>query len=242
MSLELLAIIMFAVFMVIILSGYPVAFSFAGTAIIFFVLGMVFGDLAVPELNVLFSRWFADAVSNFTFLAIPFFVFMGAVFEKAGLAERLLTTIGFLMGPLRGGMAVAVILVGTLLAAATGVVAATVIVMGILALPVMVKYNYDHKLAAGVIVGSGTLAQLIPPSLVLIVLAQFIPVSVGQLFAGALIPGVMLSVIFMIYAVAIAYIKPGHAPAIPKSERTMSGGELAILREEAYDNLRRGSP
>ena len=228
MSLELLAIIMFAVFMVIILSGYPVAFSFAGTAIIFFVLGMVFGDLAVPELNVLFSRWFADAVSNFTFLAIPFFVFMGAVFEKAGLAERLLTTIGFLMGPLRGGMAVAVILVGTLLAAATGVVAATVIVMGILALPVMVKYNYDHKLAAGVIVGSGTLAQLIPPSLVLIVLAQFIPVSVGQLFAGALIPGVMLSVIFMIYAVAIAYIKPGHAPAIPKSERTMSGGELAI--------------
>jgi len=228
MSLELLAIIMFAVFMVIILSGYPVAFSFAGTAIIFFVLGMIFGDLAVPELNVLFSRWFADAVSNFTFLAIPFFVFMGAVFEKAGLAERLLTTIGFLMGPLRGGMAVAVILVGTLLAAATGVVAATVIVMGILALPVMVKYNYDHKLAAGVIVGSGTLAQLIPPSLVLIVLAQFIPVSVGQLFAGALIPGVMLSVIFMIYAVAIAYIKPGHAPAIPKSERTMSGGELAI--------------
>ena len=228
MSLELLAIIMFAVFMVIILSGYPVAFSFAGTAIIFFVLGMAFGDLAVPELNVLFSRWFADAVSNFTFLAIPFFVFMGAVFEKAGLAERLLTTIGFLMGPLRGGMAVAVILVGTLLAAATGVVAATVIVMGILALPVMVKYNYDHKLAAGVIVGSGTLAQLIPPSLVLIVLAQFIPVSVGQLFAGALIPGVMLSVIFMIYAVAIAYIKPGHAPAIPKSERTMSGGELAI--------------
>lgn len=228
MNLELLAIVMFAVFMVIILSGYPVAFSFAGTAIIFFVLGMVFGDLAVPELNVLFSRWFADAVANFTFLAIPFFVFMGAVFEKAGLAERLLTTIGFLMGPLRGGMAVAVILVGTLLAAATGVVAATVIVMGILALPVMVKYNYDHKLAAGVIVGSGTLAQLIPPSLVLIVLAQFIPVSVGQLFAGALIPGVMLSVIFMIYAVAIAYIKPGYAPAIPKSERTMSGGELAI--------------
>jgi tripartite ATP-independent transporter DctM subunit len=228
MNLELLAIIMFAVFMVIILSGYPVAFSFAGTAIIFFVMGMVFGDLAVPELNVLFSRWFADAVANFTFLAIPFFVFMGAVFEKAGLAERLLTTIGFLMGPLRGGMAVAVILVGTLLAAATGVVAATVIVMGILALPVMVKYNYDHKLAAGVIVGSGTLAQLIPPSLVLIVLAQFIPVSVGQLFAGALIPGVMLSVIFMIYAVAIAYIKPGYAPAIPKSERTMSGGQLAI--------------
>jgi tripartite ATP-independent transporter DctM subunit len=228
MSLELLAIIMFAVFLVIILSGYPVAFSFAGTAIIFFLLGVVFGDLSFRSLNILFSQWFANSVTNFTFLAIPFFVFMGAVFEKAGLAEKLLTTIGFLMGPLRGGMAVAVVFVGTLLAAATGVVAATVIVMGILALPVMIKYNYDPKLASGVIVGSGTLAQLIPPSLVLIVLAQFIPISVGELFAGALIPGVMLSVIFAIYAVAIAYIKPGTAPAIPKEERTMSGGELAV--------------
>ena len=130
MSLELLAIIMFAVFMVIILSGYPVAFSFAGTAVVFFLLGVIFGDLSFRTLNVLFSQWFANSVSNFTFLAIPFFVFMGAVFEKSGLAEKLLTTIGFLMGPLRGGMAVAVVIVGTLLAAATGVVAATVIVNG----------------------------------------------------------------------------------------------------------------
>jgi tripartite ATP-independent transporter DctM subunit len=228
MSLELLAIIMFAVFLVIILSGYPVAFSFAGTAVVFFVIGMVFGDLSLRSLNVLFSQWFANSVNNFTFLAIPFFVFMGAVFEKSGLAEKLLTTIGFLMGPLRGGMAVAVVFVGTLLAAATGVVAATVIVMGILALPVMMKYNYDPKLASGVIVGSGTLAQLIPPSLVLIVLAQFIPVSVGELFAGALIPGVMLAVIFAIYAVVIAYLKPEKAPAIPKEERTMTGGQLAL--------------
>ncbi|HXV70945.1 MAG TPA: TRAP transporter large permease subunit [Acidimicrobiia bacterium] len=228
MSLELLAIIMFAVFLVIILSGYPVAFSFAGTAIIFFLLGVVFGDLSFRSLNILFSQWFANSVNNFTFLAIPFFVFMGAVFEKAGLAEKLLTTIGLLMGPLRGGMAVAVVFVGTLLAAATGVVAATVIVMGLLALPVMMKYNYDPKLASGVIVGSGTLAQLIPPSLVLIVLAQFIPVSVGELFAGALIPGIMLALIFAIYAVVIAYVKPGTAPAIPKEERTMSGGELAL--------------
>jgi tripartite ATP-independent transporter DctM subunit len=228
MSLELLAIIMFAVFLVIILSGYPVAFSFAGTAIIFFLLGVIFGDLSFRSLNILFSQWFANSVTNFTFLAIPFFVFMGAVFEKSGLAEKLLTTIGFLMGPLRGGMAVAVVFVGTLLAAATGVVAATVIVMGILALPVMVKYKYDPKLASGVIIGSGTLAQLIPPSLVLIVLAQFIPISVGELFAGALLPGVMLSAIFAIYAVAIAYIRPGTAPAIPKEERTMGGGELAI--------------
>jgi tripartite ATP-independent transporter DctM subunit len=153
---------------------------------------------------------------------------MGAVFEKSGLAEKLLTTIGFLMGPLRGGMAVAVVFVGTLLAAATGVVAATVIVMGIIALPVMIKYNYNPKLASGVIVGSGTLAQLIPPSLVLIVLAQFIPVTVGELFAGALIPGVMLALIFAIYAVVIAYVKPDYAPAIPKAERTLKGWQLAL--------------
>lgn len=228
MSLELLAIIMFAVFLVVILSGYPVAFAFAGTAIVFFVIGVFFGDLSFRSLNILFSQWFRNSVTNFTFLAIPFFVFMGAVFEKSGLAEKLLTTIGHLMGPLRGGMAVAVVFVGTLLAAATGVVAATVIVMGLLALPVMVKYNYDPKLASGVIVGSGTLAQLIPPSLVLIVLAQFIPVSVGELFAGALIPGVMLAVIFAIYAVVIAYLRPDAAPAIPKAERTMSGGQLAL--------------
>ncbi|MBW3666481.1 MAG: TRAP transporter large permease subunit [Actinobacteria bacterium] len=228
MSIELLAIIMFAVFLVVILLGYPVAFTFAGTAVVFFALGMIFGGLSLRTLNVLFSQWFANSVSNFTFLAIPFFVFMGAVFEKSGLAEKLLVTIGYLMGPLRGGMAVAVVIVGTLLAAATGVVAATVIVMGILALPVMVKYNYDPKLASGIIVASGTLAQLIPPSLVLIILAQFIPVSVGELFAGALIPGVMLAGIFAIYAVVIAYIKPDYAPAIPKSERTMTGGELAV--------------
>ncbi|MFQ5522339.1 MAG: TRAP transporter large permease subunit [Acidimicrobiia bacterium] len=228
MSVELLAIIMFAVFLVVILSGYPVAFSFAGTGVVFFLLGVLFGDLSFRTLNILFSQWFANSVSNFTFLAIPFFVFMGAVFEKSGLAERLLKTIGLLMGPLRGGMAVAVVIVGTLLAAATGVVAATVIVMGLLSLPVMVKYNYDPKLASGVIIASGTLAQLIPPSLVLIILAQFIPVSVGELFAGALIPGIMLSAIFAVYALILAWLKPEVAPAIPKEERDLGPRELAL--------------
>ncbi|MDH3248678.1 MAG: TRAP transporter large permease subunit, partial [Acidimicrobiia bacterium] len=224
---EWLAIIMFVVFLVAILSGYPVAFSFAGTGVVFFFIGILTGDIQFAAINGLFSKWFADSVSNFTFLAIPFFVFMGAVFEKSGLAERLLTTVGMMMGPLRGGMAVAVVIVGTLLAAATGVVAATVIVMGLLSLPVMVRYNYDHKLATGVIVASGTLAQLIPPSLVLIVLAQFLPLSVGDLFAGALVPGVMLAVIFAVYAVAIAYVRPGTAPAIPKEERNVHGWALA---------------
>ena len=218
---------MFAVFLLAILSGYPVAFSFAGTGVVFFAIALLLGPIVeFNVLNGMFNRWFADSVSNLTFLAIPFFVFMGAVFEKSGLAERLLTSIGMLMGPLKGGMAVAVVFVGTLLAAATGVVAATVIVMGLLSLPVMVRYNYDHKLATGVIVASGTLAQLIPPSLVLIVLAQFLPLSVGDLFAGALVPGVMLAVIFALYAVALAYLRPGTAPAIPKAERTLSRGQL----------------
>jgi tripartite ATP-independent transporter DctM subunit len=229
MGPEWLAIIMFAVFMIVIMLGYPVAFSFAGTAFVFFALGFATGVLDPAVLNGLFNNWFAGSLANFTFLAIPFFVFMGAVFEKSGLAERLLTAIGMLMGPLKGGMAIAVVVVGTLLAAATGVVAATVIVMGILALPVMVRYNYDHKLASGVIVASGTLAQLIPPSLVLIVLATFLPVSVGQLFAGALIPGVMLAVLYAIYSVVIAYMRPGTAPPIPKEERTL--GKAALARE-----------
>ncbi|REK23969.1 MAG: C4-dicarboxylate ABC transporter [Actinobacteria bacterium] len=229
MSGEWLAIIMFAIFLILILSGYPVAFSFAGTAIVFFVLGWTTDLVDVSILNGLFSKWFADSVSNLTFLAIPFFVFMGAVFEKSGLAERLLTTIGLLMGPLRGGVAVAVVFVGTLLAAATGVVAATVIVMGLLSLPVMVRYKYDHRLATGVITASGTLAQLVPPSLVLIVLAQFIPVSVGELFAGALIPGVMLAVIYAVYVLIVAWLKPEKAPAIPEEERTFQG--WALFRE-----------
>lgn len=223
---EILALIMLGLFMFLIMVGYPVAFTFAGTAITFFVIGWLQGDLQPVQLNALFSQWFANSMANFTFLAIPFFVFMGAVFEKSGLAERLLTTIGMVLGPLRGGMGVAVVIVGTLLAAATGVVAATVIVMGVLSLPVMVKYRYDHELASGVIVASGTLAQLMPPSLVLIVLAQFIPVSVGQLFAGALIPGIILATMFGLYVVLVAYAKPGSAPAIPVSERTMGGAAL----------------
>jgi tripartite ATP-independent transporter DctM subunit len=223
---EILALVMLGLFMFLIMIGYPVAFTFAGTATVFFLVGWAQGDLTPVQLNALFSQWFANSMSNFTFLAIPFFVFMGAIFEKSGLAERLLTTIGMILGPVRGGMGVAVVIVGTLLAAATGVVAATVIVMGVLSLPVMVKYRYDHELASGVIVASGTLAQLMPPSLVLIVLAQFIPVSVGQLFAGALIPGVILATLFGLYVMLVAYSKEGSAPAIPKEERHQSGPEL----------------
>lgn len=222
---EWVAIIMFVLFLFLILSGYPVAFSFAGTAIVFGAIGLALDAFDLNILKLLPNRWFG-AMSDFTLLAIPFFVFMGAIFEKSGLAEQLLETIGLLMGPLRGGLALAVVFVGTLLAAATGVVAATVIVMGLLALPIMVKYGYDNRLSTGVITASGTLAQLIPPSLVLVVLSQQVGVSVGDLFLGALIPGLLLAGLYALYVVFIAIVRPHHAPALPEEARTLKGRAL----------------
>jgi tripartite ATP-independent transporter DctM subunit len=223
---EWLAIVMFVLFLILILSGYPVAFSFAGTAIVFGAIGLAMGAFPMTRMGLLQNRWFG-AMSDFTLLAIPFFVFMGAIFEKSGLAEQLLNTIGLLMGPLKGGLALAVVVVGTLLAAATGVVAATVIVMGLLSLPVMIKYNYDHKLATGIIVASGTMAQLLPPSLVLVVLSDQVGISVGDLFLGALIPGLILAGLYAIYVIVIANLKPGIAPALPPEARTLRGTALA---------------
>jgi tripartite ATP-independent transporter DctM subunit len=166
-------------------------------------------------------------MSNFTLLAIPYFIFLGAILEKSGLAEELLETIGILLGSLRGGLALAVIIVGTLLAATTGVVAATIIVMGIMTLPTMLRYGYDKQLASGVIIASGTLAQMIPPSLVLVVLSDQIGVSVGDLFLGALIPGLMLSGSYALYVLVVAYFRPNVAPALPLEARTVAGTVLA---------------
>lgn len=225
MGFEWLAIVMFVLFLILILSGYPVAFSFAGTGIVFGALGLAVDAFSARQLGLMESRWFG-AMSDFTLLAIPFFVFMGAVFEKSGLAEQLLETIGILLGPLRGGLALAVVIVGTLLAAATGVVAATVIVMGILSLPVMVKYGYDHKLATGIITASGTMAQLLPPSLVLVVLSSQVGISVGDLFLGALIPGLILSSLYALYVVFVAIREPEKAPALPPEARTLKGAAL----------------
>lgn len=221
-----LAIIMFVLFLALLLSGYPVAFSFAGTAIIFTLLGLALGLIDIDFLRLLPSRWFGS-MSDFTLLAIIFFVFMGAMFERSGLAEELLTTIAMILGRVRGGLALTVVFVGTLLAAATGVVAATVIVMGLLALPVMLRHGYDHKLATGVIVGSGTMAQLLPPSLVLVLLAGVAGVSVGDLFLGALIPGIILAGLYALYAFIIAVVQPEKAPPMPEEERTHAGWALA---------------
>lgn len=227
MGFEWLAIAMFVGFFIILMSGYPVSFSFAATGLVFGFLGWLAGAFDIDRLFLLSNSWFGT-MSNFTLLAIPFFVFLGAVLEKSGLAEELLETIGIVLGSLRGGVALAVILVGTLLAATTGVVAATVIIMGMISLPVMLRYGYDKQLAAGVIVASGTLAQLIPPSLVLLVLSDQIGVSAGDMFLGALIPGLMLSLSYILYVVTIAFLKPELAPALPIEARQLQGTALIL--------------
>lgn len=227
MGFEWLALAMFVVFFLLIIYGYPVAYSFAGTAFLFLVIGLALGILDPRWLRLLPNRWFGT-MSDFTLLAIIFFVFMGAVFEKSGLAERLLDTVGQLLGPMRGGLALAVVIVGTLLAAATGVVAATVIVMGLLSLPIMLRYGYHHQLATGIITSSGTMAQLLPPSLVLVVLSDQIGVGVGDLFLGALIPGLILAGLYALYVIVVAWVKPDWAPALPPEARTLRG--QALLR------------
>jgi tripartite ATP-independent transporter DctM subunit len=225
MGYEWLALAMFGLFLVMIMFGYPVAFSFAGSALVFMVIGLALGIFNINWLRLMPNRWFGT-MSDFTLLAIIYFVFMGAIFEKSGLAERLLQTVGIMLGTLKGGLALAVVLVGALLAAATGVVAATVIVMGLISLPIMVRYGYNHQLASGVIVASGTMAQLLPPSLVLVILSDQLGVSVGDLFLGALIPGLTLAALYALYVLIIAHIIPGYAPALPPEARTVKGWDL----------------
>ena len=186
--IENIAPLMFAALVVVLLIGYPVAFALAAVGIGFGILGIELGLLQPTLLQALPERiW--GVMSNDTLLAVPFFTFMGLILERSGMAEDLLDTIGQLFGPIRGGLAYAVIFVGALLAATTGVVAASVISMGLISLPIMLRYGYDRRLASGVIAASGTLAQIIPPSLVLIIMADQLGKSVGDMYAGAFIPG-----------------------------------------------------
>jgi len=228
-----LGILMFVGFFFLLLTGYPVAFCFAGTALIFGVLGLAIGAFDFNLLLSLPNSWFG-VMTEGTLLAIPFFIFMGAMLEKSGLAEELLDTVGQLMGPVRGGIALAVILVGTLLAATTGVVAATIIAMGLISLPTMLRYGYNKSLATGTIMASGTLAQMIPPSIVLVLLSDQFGVSIGDLFAGALIPGLMLSAAYAIYVLVVAYARPGSAPALPPEARTLHGSALLKKTLKAF--------
>src|SRR5438094_1882865 len=209
-----MAPIMFAALVIFLLLGYPVAFALAAVGIGFALLGIQLGLLGPQLIQALPERIFG-IMSNDTLLAVPFFTFMGLILERSGMAEDLLDTIGQLFGPVRGGLAYAVIFVGALLAATTGVVAASVISMGLISLPIMLRYGYDRRMATGIIAASGTLAQIIPPSLVLIVMADQLGKSVGDMYEGAFIPGLVLAGLYALYAFLVTLIFPKAAPGLP---------------------------
>lgn len=217
---------MFACLAVFLLLGYPVAFSLAANGLLFAAIGVVTGQFDLEILSALPYRVYG-IMQNETLLAIPFFTFMGLVLERSGMAEDLLDTLGQLFGPVRGGLGYAVVFVGALLAATTGVVAASVISMGLIALPIMLRYGYDRRLACGVIAASGTLAQIIPPSLVLIVLADQLQRPVSELYQGAMGPGLLLALSYALYVMLLALFRPAMAPALPLNARSTSLGQLA---------------
>jgi len=222
-----MAPIMFASMVLLLLIGYPVAFTIAANGLLYGVIGMGIGLIESSIFQALPERVFG-IMFNETLLAIPFFTFMGMILERSGMAEELLDTVGQLFGSTRGGLAYAVVIVGALLAATTGVVAASVISMGLISLPIMLRYGYDKRLAAGVIAASGTLAQIIPPSLVLIVLADQLGRSVGDLYAGALIPGLVLTGMYMVIVLIKSILQPNSAPALPPEARTLHGAALLV--------------
>ena len=223
--LDWLGILMFAGVFVLLLLGYPVAFTLGGVAVLFSLLGSLLGVFNLALWGTLPLQVF-NTMSNYTLLAIPYFIFMGAMLEKSGIAERLLETIGILFGRVRGGLALAVIIVGALLGATTGVVAATVVAMGLISLPIMLRYGYNKELATGVIVASGTLGQIIPPSVVLVVLADQLGISVGDLFVGAFFPGLLMTGVFALHVFGITLIRPDLAPALPEEVRNLRGRHL----------------
>jgi len=215
-----MAPIMFGSLVLFLLFGYSVAFSLAACGLFFGLVGVELGMIQPSFLQALPLRMFG-IMQNDTLLAIPFFTFMGLILERSGMAEDLLDTIGQLFGPIRGGLAYAVILVGAMLAATTGVVAASVISMGLISLPIMLRYGYDRRVAGGVIAASGTLAQIIPPSLVLIVLADQLGKSVGDLYKGAFIPGFVLTALYVGYILVVSFMRPQWVPALPVEARTI---------------------
>ncbi|NGN44002.1 TRAP transporter large permease subunit [Mesorhizobium sp. CGMCC 1.15528] len=231
---ENMAPIMFFCLIIFLLLGYPVAFSLAANGLLFFFIGVELAPYSSGSINLSWPLLYAmperlwGVMSNDTLLAIPFFTFMGIVLERSGMAEDLLDTIGQLFGPIRGGLAYAVIFVGALLAATTGVVAASVIAMGLISLPIMLRYGYDRRVASGVIAASGTLAQIIPPSLVLIVLADQLGRSVGDMYKGALIPGLVLTGLYVLYILLMSIFRPKSMPALPLEARTLGHGVTSL--------------
>ena len=225
MTYDWLGIAMFFGALVLLSLGYPVAFSLGGVAIIFALIGAAVGEFSLSFFNAMPSRIFG-IMANYTLLAIPYFIFLGSMLEKTGMAEKLLETMGIIFGRIRGGLALAVVIVGALLAASTGVVAATVVAMGLISLPIMLRYGYNKELATGVIVASGTLGQIIPPSVVLVVLGDQLGISVGDLFIGSLIPGLLMAGAFCLHVLIVAWLKPDAAPALPKEVREIGRAEM----------------
>jgi tripartite ATP-independent transporter DctM subunit len=222
MSLEVLATLMLVAFFVLLLLGIPVGLTLATTGFLFGYLG--FG---MDLFNLLPHRIFG-VVTNYTLLAIPLFVFMGVMLEKSKLAEDLMDVIGLAAGKLRGGLGIGIIVVGVLMGATTGIVGATVVTLGLLTLPGMLRRKYDRGLACGIICASGTLGQIIPPSLILILLADITNQSVGTLFAAAMVPGLLLAAVYIIYILVLGMLRPDMVPAIPAEERAaVTRGELA---------------
>ncbi|HEY9780771.1 MAG TPA: TRAP transporter large permease subunit [Leptolyngbyaceae cyanobacterium] len=223
---EWLGPLMFAGALVFLSLGYPVAFSLGGVAILFGLIGISLGVFDPIFLTAMPQRIFG-IMANYTLLAIPYFIFIGSMLERSGIAENLLETMGILLGRLRGGLALAVVIVGALLAATTGVVAATVVAMGIISLPIMLRYGYSKELATGVIAASGTLGQIIPPSVVLVVLGDQLGVSVGDLFIGSVIPGLMMAGAFALHVLIVSFLKPEVAPALPEEVRAIGAKALS---------------
>ncbi|MDP7640914.1 MAG: TRAP transporter large permease subunit, partial [Alphaproteobacteria bacterium] len=218
-----------------LLAGFPVAFTLSGVALLFGLFTYAFGAFDITFVRAMPQRIFGNAMWNEVLLAVPLFIFMGVMLERSKVAEELLESMGRLFGRRRGGLGISVLAVGALLAASTGIVGATVVTMGLLSLPTMLRRGYDPKLASGMICASGTLGQIIPPSIVLVILGEQIsnayvdaqreignwspdPVSVGDLFAGALIPGIMLVGFYMLYQIIVAWLRPDSSPAIDPSE------------------------
>jgi len=210
---------MFGGLLLFLILGFPVAFSLGACGLFFGLLGIEL-DVFPPQILAWLPQRLMGIMANETLLAVPFFTLMGLILERSGMAEDLLDSVGQVFGPMRGGLALAVIFVGAMLAATTGVVAASVISMGLISMPIMLRYGYSRSLASGTIAASGTLAQIIPPSLVLIVLADQIGKSVGDMYKGAFVPGFALVGLYALWVVALTIFKPGSVPALPPEART----------------------
>jgi len=224
MLIELLPLWMFIALTILLMAGFPVTFTLLGTALCFGLIGFGWSFFNLLPLRI----W--GVVKNVTLMAVPLFVFMGVMLERSGLAEELLDTMGLLFGRLRGGLAISVIVVGALLGASTGIVGATVVTMGLLAIPTMLRRGYQKELATGTVSASGTLGQIIPPSIVLVLIGDIVGVSVGDLFMGAVFPGLLLVALYCIYLICVAWIKPEWAPALPQSEMDAITNKMLMLR------------